>query len=77
MQESKFEISASVKFPDQLESFDEKVKPSFGLSVGTAISTEWFHRLGSGTCRFYGNQLEFQKIWFQWNNLKDVIREFD
>ncbi|MGB4824219.1 MAG: hypothetical protein WBP82_04830 [Leuconostoc mesenteroides] len=61
MQESKFEISASVKFPDQLESFDEKVKPSFGLSVGTAISTEWFHRLGSGTCRFYGNQLEFQK----------------
>ena len=61
MQESKFEISASVKFPDQLESFDEKVKPSFGLSVGTAISTEWFHRVSSGTCRFYGNQLEFQK----------------
>ncbi len=61
MQESKFEILASVKFPTQLETFDEKVKPAFGLSVGTAISTEWFHSVGSGTCRFYNNQADFQR----------------
>lgn len=61
MRESKFEILASVKFPNQLETFDEKVKPAFGLSVGNAIATEWFHRVGSGTCRFYGNQADFQR----------------
>lgn len=61
MGESKFEILSGVKFPNQLETFDEKVKREFGLAVGTAISTEWFHRVGSGDCRFYGNQLEFQR----------------
>lgn len=62
MQENEYQIPANVKFPSQLDSFEEKLSKSFGLAVGSAISTEWFHRGGNGgTCRFRSNQLEFQK----------------
>lgn len=62
MQENEYNISANVKFPSQLDSYEEKLSKSFGLAVGSAISTEWFHRGGNGgICRFRSNQLEFIK----------------
>ena len=61
MQENEYQISASVKFPSQLDSFEQKLTKQFGLSVGSAISTEWFHRGFGGVCRFHTSQLEYQK----------------
>ncbi len=61
MQDNQYQILANVKFPSQLDSFEDKIQKSYGLSIGQAISTEWFHRIGAGSCRFYTSQLEFQK----------------
>lgn len=61
MQENEYQIASGVKFPSQLDSFEEKIGKPFGLSVGSAISTEWFHRGFGGVCRFHTSQLEYQK----------------
>lgn len=58
--ENQYQISANLKFPSVLDSFEEKKSKTFGAALGSAISTEWFHRSGnSGKSRFYTTQSEF------------------
>ena len=58
--ENQYQISANLKFPSVLDSFEEKKSKTFGAALGTAISTEWFHRSGSaGKSRFYTSQADF------------------
>jgi hypothetical protein len=58
--ENQYQISANLKFPSVLDSFEQKKSKTFGAALGTAISTEWFHRSGSaGKSRFYTSQADF------------------
>jgi hypothetical protein len=58
--DNQYEISATVKFPSVLDPYSEKVTKAFGTAVGSAITTEWFHRSGAtGKSRFYTSQQEF------------------
>lgn len=57
--ENQYQISSNVKFPSVLAPFEEKETKEFGASVGSAISTEWFHRGTVGTCRFYNSEADF------------------
>lgn len=59
MAENKYQVSQSVSFPSQLDPFEKKLTKEFGLSVGSAISAEWFSTAGGGKCRFYTSQSEF------------------
>lgn len=59
----KFQISGNVAFPSQLCSFEEKSSREFGLSVGRAISSEWFYSYSGGdnsgaNCLFYTQRNE-------------------
>lgn len=59
-QDNQYQISANLKFPSVLDSFEEKKSKTFGAALGSAISTEWFHRSGTtGKSRFYTTQSEF------------------
>ncbi len=58
-----FEIKGNVAFPSQLCSFEEKSSFQFGLSVGNAISSEWFYSYSGGdnsgmNCLFYTQRSE-------------------
>lgn len=58
-----FQISGNVSFPSQLCSFEEKSSNAFGLSVGRAISSEWFYSYSGGNssgqhCLFYTQRNE-------------------
>lgn len=58
--ENQYQISSNVKFPSVLESFEVKETKEFGASVGSAITTEWFHRSSVvGSCRFYNSEADF------------------
>lgn len=59
-QDNQYQISSNVKFPSVLAPFEEKEAKEFGASVGSAITTEWFHRSGiMGSCRFYNSEADF------------------
>ena len=74
---NEYQISANVKFPSQLDTFENKVNKSFGLSVGQAISTEWFHRLSlGGTCRFRGSQINYEERENYANNNIDMSKYY-
>jgi hypothetical protein len=51
----------SAAFPDQFVSDSVKDTKEYGLQIGQAIQYEWFRR-DSGTCRFYSQWAEFEKL---------------
>lgn len=60
IQDNQYQISATLKFPSVLDSFEDKKTKNFGTALGNAITTEWFHRSGNaGKSRFYTSRADF------------------
>ncbi len=48
-------------FPDEAASDSTKATREYGLTIGQAISSDWFFRDG-GSCRFYNRVAEFHRL---------------
>ena len=59
IEENQYQISGNLKFPSVLDPYEDKITKKFGAAVGSAITTEWFHRGSANACRFYTTQAEF------------------
>jgi len=46
-------IKGNHSFPSQLDSYEEKKQPSWGLNLARAIESQWFYKNNGGHCRFY------------------------
>jgi hypothetical protein len=57
----KSSVNFTIGFPDQLASDSSKASMDYGLSVASAIESEWFRREG-GSSRFYSNRDTYHKL---------------
>ena len=54
--------TARTSFPDHMADFSAKLSKTWGLSVGKAITHEWFSKLsGAGNCSFYTTRAEIER----------------
>ncbi len=73
-EKNQYEVKQSASFPSQLDPFEKKVSKEFGLSLGSAISAEWFSTGGGGKCRFYTSQADFYNRRNYANGLVDMTK---
>jgi hypothetical protein len=55
----KFKIDGNVGYPSQLDPFEVKKTPEWGLNLARAIQGEWFYNYFGSACRFYTQRRDF------------------